>query len=184
MFNFSVLIQDDAAVTEIAKFLAENVTRDTMKALRSDLSTLLESNNAVFEMMLNAARDQIKGEILLSTKTILEKLGSGPHNLIDDPDVKKIWEDNGWKMSVKCRYFVEALCSHFTHKLAQSPGERADVAPENDAWTLKILSKVNYHAAIGEAVDEDASGFLSVHEVDKFLKRKPKTWSVLCWFAY
>lgn len=39
------------------------------------------------------------------------------------------------------------------------------------------------HAAIGDAIDEDGSGFISVHELDHFLKRKPAQWTVAEWLV-
>lgn len=39
------------------------------------------------------------------------------------------------------------------------------------------------HPAIGDAIDEDGSGFISVHEANHFLKRIPNGWSVPQWFA-
>lgn len=39
------------------------------------------------------------------------------------------------------------------------------------------------HSAIGDAVDDDSSGFVSVYEANNFLFRRPSKWSVPEWFA-
>lgn len=39
------------------------------------------------------------------------------------------------------------------------------------------------HPAIGEAIDEDASGFLSIHEVNHFLTKKPEQYSTPTWLV-
>jgi hypothetical protein len=39
------------------------------------------------------------------------------------------------------------------------------------------------HPAIGDAIDEDGSGYLSVTEVDQFFQNKPNGWSSSEWIA-
>lgn len=39
------------------------------------------------------------------------------------------------------------------------------------------------HSAIGDAIDEDSSGFVSVSEVNTFVKRRPPSWSALEWIT-
>jgi hypothetical protein len=62
-----------------------------------------------------------------------------------------------------------------------------------DLWTLDILSKAMRvyffhtprtllmsrldHPAIGDAMDEDGSGLISLHETKEFLSRRPAGWS-------
>ncbi|KAI0308822.1 hypothetical protein OF83DRAFT_1180329 [Amylostereum chailletii] len=45
---------------------------------------------------------------------------------------------------------------------------------KGDAWTSSVISKVCYHPAIGDAIDDDASGYISVDEVTTFLQNTPK----------
>ena len=52
-----------------------------------------------------------------------------------------------------------------------------------DEWTLKVFARIVNHPAVGEAVDEDASGFVSLHEVNHFVSRKPENLSTPVWFA-
>lgn len=39
------------------------------------------------------------------------------------------------------------------------------------------------YPAIGEAIDDDGSGFVSVYEVNKFLRAIPEGWSTPQWLA-
>ena len=48
-------------------------------------------------------------------------------------------------------------------------------------WYLR--SELTVHPAIGDAIDEDSSGYLSVTEVDHFFQKKPKEWSSSEWIA-
>ncbi|KAJ6610271.1 hypothetical protein B0H10DRAFT_1953978 [Mycena sp. CBHHK59/15] len=52
------------------------------------------------------------------------------------------------------------------------------------AWTLFVLSKVTYHPAIADAIDEDGSGFISIHEINSFIQGRPKKWSVDQWLTF
>lgn len=176
-----VVIKDRATLEEVARLLAggssnvEPITANTMEALRAPLEELLEKHRAWFETKL----DRVQGVIVGSITGIMKQLTSGPHELIIDPDIQKIWKDAGWRLSVKVRVFVDAVYSHFDEKF------RAETAGDvEDAWTLVILSKVMHHPAIGEAIDEDATGFLSVQEVNRFLSKKPTKWTTPQWLVF
>ena len=56
-----------------------------------------------------------------------------------------------------------------------------------DVWSLiylyNIRSNLTVHPAIGDAIDGDSSGYLSVTEVDRFFQNKPKEWSSSEWIA-
>jgi len=53
-----------------------------------------------------------------------------------------------------------------------------------DAWTRRIICKVHYHPAIGDAIDIDTSGFISIDEMNEFLREKPARWTIPEWIAY
>ncbi|EJD37198.1 hypothetical protein AURDEDRAFT_154414 [Auricularia subglabra TFB-10046 SS5] len=148
--GMSAVLRDRGALEEVARRLSggssnvEAITAGTIEALRTPLDEMLEKHRKAFEIKL----DRMQGVIVDGMKGIMKQLTSGPHELINDPDIKKIWEDNKWRLSVKCRLFV------------------------------------NYHPAIGEAIDEDATGYLSVQEVNRFLDKKPPGWSTPQWLVF
>lgn len=39
------------------------------------------------------------------------------------------------------------------------------------------------HSAIGDFVDEDASGFITASEINDFCKARPQDWTIPQWFA-
>lgn len=48
---------------------------------------------------------------------------------------------------------------------------------------LKISASDAVHPAIGDAIDEDASGYVSVYEANRFFRRKPENWDTPEWIA-
>ncbi|KAF8154996.1 hypothetical protein K438DRAFT_1943060 [Mycena galopus ATCC 62051] len=169
------ILESTQGLTEVARTLHDSVTSSTIEAINDAFEDLLEQNSTLFEFKLKGATMELTEAIDRSTSKILNRMESGPHDLIDEPDIKEIWKGNEWKFSVKCRIFVDALCNYYTEKFLKSAGE--------NGWTLKILSKVINYPAVGEAIDEDASGFISVHEINHFLK-KNRELSTPVWFAF
>ncbi|KAJ7495032.1 hypothetical protein FB451DRAFT_1213148 [Mycena latifolia] len=172
------VIETPEGRTHVAKILQESITSNTIDAINSALDELVEKNSTLFVCKLNGATMELNEAIDRSTNKILNRLDSGPHDLIE-PDVKEIWKGNGWKFSVKSRTFVDALCNFYTTKFAAPPDGEAPA----DSWTLKILGKVINYPSLGEAIDEDASGFISVHEMNHFLKRNKED-TTPTWFAF
>ncbi|KAJ7199183.1 hypothetical protein GGX14DRAFT_468209 [Mycena pura] len=149
----------------------QNVIEDA-EVLRQNLDQLISENRVQFELKLNGAKQEISEAINRSTQIIIGRLDAGPHDFIENPDMKEIWKVNRWKLSVKCRYFVDGICNYLTGRVHPT-----------DVWTLSVLSNVINHPAIGEAIDEDASGFVSVLEINHFLTRRGRL-SVPVWLAY
>jgi len=86
-----------------------------------------------------------------------------------------------WRLNCKVRHFVEAVHHHFSQKFNLHQSTTGEIHP--DSWTLNYMSKIICHPAIGDAIDEDGSGYLSVLEVDRFFQKKPKGWSSSGWIA-
>ncbi|EJD47204.1 hypothetical protein AURDEDRAFT_184061 [Auricularia subglabra TFB-10046 SS5] len=154
-------------VNEVAKALGDNepLSSNMYKTLIADIESILEQHRSSFEARLLSAKDEI-----------IVRLTQGPHDLLVDDDVKEVWRVNSWKLSVKYRVFVDSLHTHFD--------SGPDPTTPGEPWALKVLSKVINHPAIGEAIDEDSSGFLSINEVNEFLRCKPADCSTPAWFAF
>lgn len=152
-------------VREVASALGDDepLSPSVFKTLTTKIEALLEQHRSTFEAKLNSAKDEI-----------VLRLTQGPHDLLVDDQVKEVWRVNGWRLSVKYRVFIDSLHAHFESAARRPAGlETAASAASCEDWALKVLSKVINHPAIGEAIDEDASGFLSINEVNQFLRRKP-----------
>ena len=68
-----------------------------------------------------------------------------------------------------------ALRDHFRHQWDQKPAEGAVASSRADEWALVYLSVIRMQA-ISEAFDDDASGFVTVSEVNAFTTSRPLGW--------
>lgn len=82
-----------------------------------------------------------------SADRVIKALSKGPYERIEDPDIRTLWKQEGWRSSVKARHLIVALHDYFTHGAHQaqtdshSPDEEAVeltlLTPDHpDAWTL------------------------------------------------
>jgi Ca2+-binding EF-hand superfamily protein len=87
---------------------------------------------------------------------------------------------------VKARHFVLALRDHYFEKLAaeaESLGETVPSVGEStinnsrnpDAWAIKFID-VSRLQPILEAFDDDASGFITISEMNRFTSSRPADW--------
>ncbi|KAK7061560.1 hypothetical protein R3P38DRAFT_3383739 [Favolaschia claudopus] len=167
-----LVVADDKLLAKIGKIVKEKIDQQTLFALRENVDDVIRSNFARFNLKVETAMNEIKSAVQRSTETILTRLDSGPHDLIEDEDIK-----TNWRLSCKSRHFVDAVHHHFAQKFAKYTLENGEPHPE--WWTLKFLSNI-----ICDAIDEDGSGYLSVHEVNRFFKARPKHWTTTqCWAA-
>jgi hypothetical protein len=86
---------------------AEPITIATRSMLLEDLDELLLQNKANFDRKLDSVHKELAEAIARSTTSILHRFDEGPHDLIKDPDIKMVWKDAGWKLTIKTRYFGE-----------------------------------------------------------------------------
>ena len=77
----------------------------------------------------------------------------------------------GWRGSVKARRFVMSLRDHFVEKVAEDSGS----AKGPDSWALEYIN-IGRAQSILEAFDDDASGFVTIKEVNDFTKLRPLNW--------
>ncbi|ESK88201.1 hypothetical protein Moror_5527 [Moniliophthora roreri MCA 2997] len=175
------VLMDDTKIAAIAKIFGDRVTSETKAILQQDLDELLAIHRDGFITKLDEATVTITTKIEGAQGEIMRKLNSGPHNLIDNEEFKKVWQDNGWKASVKCKLFVDEICGHFRNAFSNQP---EDEPLPKDNWTLAVLTYVMFHPAIGDAIDDDGSGYVSVREFNKFLRQKPENWTVPELFAF
>ncbi|KII90007.1 hypothetical protein PLICRDRAFT_40189 [Plicaturopsis crispa FD-325 SS-3] len=176
------IVQNDALLSGLADFFGEEVTGPLKRTIQEDLDRILQENYKQSAMKIEGAAAQITNNIFASRDAILQRLDMGPYQFIEDEDVQKVWKDSEWKMSVKCRVFVDALHDHFVLKFQESRVTTGLAHP--DEWTLNVLSKIMYHGPIGDAIDTDGSGFVSVREVNRFTRACPSGWTFPQWLAF
>ncbi|KAF8904575.1 hypothetical protein CPB85DRAFT_966104 [Mucidula mucida] len=180
-------LNDPRALAEIAQSdfhvtLDPQQQQQIMHFLHSDLETLLTSNAAMFHLKIEETQRVIQKAVERSTDTILLHLDAGPHTMIRDDDIQALWKDMKWRLSCKTRHFVDAVHHYFSHKFAEH--RHTTGTPHPDQWTLKFLRKVIFQPTIGDAIDEDGSGYVSVYEVNHFFKFCPEGWTPTQWLCY
>jgi hypothetical protein len=90
----------------------------------------------------------------------------------------------GWRGSVKSRYFVMAVRDYYQERDGSS--DPATVKTEkrtDDEWALVYLT-VSRLQGISESFDDDASGFVTVAEANTFTTSRPLDWSLPHWLAF
>ncbi|KAI3618139.1 hypothetical protein WG66_005569 [Moniliophthora roreri] len=182
--GFDVVLADDGKVAQVARVFGEQVTPEMKVLLRKNFGELLNAHSQHFTDMIHGATESLRNEIKGGQAEIMKKLNAGPHNLIEDAEFRKLWQDNGWKTSVKRKLFVDAICGHFRNTFASHDSDKGTVPLRDDNWTLEVLSQIMFHPAIGDAIDDDGSGYVSVWEFNRFLRQKPKEWTVPELFAF
>ncbi|KAJ7626691.1 hypothetical protein B0H17DRAFT_561006 [Mycena rosella] len=147
----------------------EELAPQVQAGLREGLDEALAANMPRFTLKIEAAQKEMREAVERSTETILQQLNSGPYQLIHDEDIKVVWQDMNWRISCKARHFVDAVHNHFSQKFGEHQNGRGEIHPEQ--WTLNVLSQVIYYPSISDAIDDDGSGYISVHEVNRFSNR-------------
>ncbi|KAK7042365.1 hypothetical protein R3P38DRAFT_2890069 [Favolaschia claudopus] len=162
---------------------------DLKDELRTDPDVAMEQNMVVFTRKLEVQTRQIIDEMSRLVERqgdrIISAVTAGPHDKIIDPDVHIVWKEMGWRGSVKARHFCMALRDHFQEEQHQGINGQAhaNTVVEADMWALQYIDVV-YLQAISEAFDDDASGFITVAEVNAFTTARPLDWSLPRWLAY
>ncbi|KAF7291359.1 hypothetical protein MIND_01280400 [Mycena indigotica] len=178
-------LEDSSFLNQLARdhFGAqEDLDPQIQTHLRVSLDEALSSNMPGFSLKVEAAQKEMADALERSKDAILHQLNSGAYQLIKDDDIRSVWQAMNWKISCKSRHFVDAVHSHFVQRF--SDHERNSGDRHGEEWTLYVLSQVIYYPSIADAIDDDGSGYISVHEVNHFFKSRPKEWSAPQWLAY
>ncbi|KAJ7068738.1 hypothetical protein C8F01DRAFT_978668 [Mycena amicta] len=165
--------------------------KSALEDIRDDLSlspdAAMEKNETVFSRKFEVQKRQIIDELTKVVERqgdrIISALSSGPHDRLLDPDVHKIWKEMGWRGSIKARYFVLALRDYYQEGAGATVSDQ-DGATKSavDDWALPYLS-VSRLQSISEALDDDASGFVTILEANTFTSMRPLDWSLTKWLA-
>ncbi|KAI1785580.1 hypothetical protein LXA43DRAFT_1037408 [Ganoderma leucocontextum] len=168
---------------------------ELQKELQMDVRTAVRENMEQFQAKFIIQQRELEEELRRTMHRegdrIIDAVISGPHDKILDPDVHEIWKEMRWRGSVKDRHFVLALRDYFREKLEQIRRVKSGTTPivpsrqlnDQEEWTLEYINVTRVQPII-EAFDDDASGFITVAEVNTFTTARPENWSLLHWLAY
>ncbi|KAJ7628581.1 hypothetical protein FB45DRAFT_1079676 [Roridomyces roridus] len=152
---------------------------DLKEELHTTVEAALESNMMAFSRKFEVQKRQIIDELSRVIEhegdRVISAVTAGPHDRIIDP---------GWRGSVKARHFVMALRDHFQENSHSDDKKHQHAHIEkSDQWALEYINVVRLQP-ISEAFDDDASGFVTVAEVNAFTTHRPLGWSLPHWVAY
>ncbi|KAJ7429390.1 hypothetical protein B0H11DRAFT_2409490 [Mycena galericulata] len=184
------------------------------KELSEDVDEAFKRNIKLFDRKMEMQSRQLTDTINLAGEHIISVLSGGAHEKILDTDLQTMWKDQGWKGSVKARYFVLALNDYYTDKfstidvafaesragsVAGSAPSSPLMSPTSPAFSEPGLAaderprddrwalayiNVSHLQPILEAVDDDGTGFVSIKEANDFAVSRPAGWSLLSWVAF
>ncbi|KAI9438361.1 hypothetical protein H4582DRAFT_257215 [Lactarius indigo] len=178
-----------------AKASDANPNADDLRTeIFEDPDAAVEKNQVVYFRKFEAQKRQIIDELTFVVKResdrVIQEMKGGPHDRIRDRTIYDIWTEMGWRGNVKARHFVLALRDHYLEKLAAEtegvPGMGAASANSSrnpDAWAIKFIDVTRLQPIL-EAFDDDASGFITISEMNRFTSSRPADWSLPHWVAF
>lgn len=72
---------------------------------------------------------------------------------------------------MKARHFVMTLQDHFADEAEKRGADISSSVPTND-WTIRYIN-VTYLLPIMDAIDDDATGLVSISEINRFTDQLP-----------
>ncbi|KAF9002450.1 hypothetical protein BDQ17DRAFT_1425778 [Cyathus striatus] len=177
----------------------QNILR---QELLEDLDEVLDKNFKLFKGKLDIQNKEIRDSIERQGDRIISYF-SGGHEKIINPHIRAIWQEMGWRGSVRAVNFVFALRDYFLSPVDgqnangqdsqstslqptvpfPSPPPTSKVEPPaidfmttlGDEWTKKYIN-ISHLQPILESIDDDGSGFISIWEVNRFTLDCPRGW--------
>ncbi|KAI0265430.1 hypothetical protein BC834DRAFT_879420 [Gloeopeniophorella convolvens] len=159
-----------------------------------DPNVAVERNLIVFSRKFEVQKRQIIDELTLvvqrESDRVIQEVRGGPHERILDRSIHELWKEMGWRGNVKARHFVLALRDHYLEELATETngirgisGVSVSDSHNPDAWAIKFIDVMRLQPIL-EAFDDDASGFITISEMNRFTSSRPIDWSLPHWVAY
>ncbi|KAI0644515.1 hypothetical protein C8Q79DRAFT_777424 [Trametes meyenii] len=207
--GLGAVLQDDSALVTLLKFKSssspggpkgansqldkeESDPQAALKSLKEDLiesaDIAMQKNMDMFDrkfaMQQRRLADEMKGLVRHESDRVIDSVLSGPHDRIKDRDIHELWKEMRWRGHVKARHCILALRDFYLQQTNDPENPTAAAgARKDDNWAIEYIN-VNYVSAIAEAFDDDASGFITISEVNMFTSSRPQGWSLLHWLAY
>ncbi|KAH8987639.1 hypothetical protein EDB92DRAFT_1948471 [Lactarius akahatsu] len=167
---------------------------DLRKDIFEDPDAAADKNRTVFFRKFEVQKRQIIDELTLvvtrESDRVIQVVKGGPHERILDRSIHEIWKEMGWRGNVKARHFVLTFRDYYLEKLAsETQGVRGVNitsiynSQDPDAWAIKFIDVTRLQPIL-EAFDDDASGFITITEMNRFTSSRPADWSLPHWVAF
>ncbi|KAI9464116.1 hypothetical protein BJY52DRAFT_1166045 [Lactarius psammicola] len=167
---------------------------DLRTIIFEDPDAAVEKNQTIyfrkFGEQTRQISDKLKSVVERGTDRVIQEIKGGPHDRIRDRTIHEIWTEMGWRGNVKARHFVLALRDHYLEKLATEaegvPGmgvTSINSSRNPDAWAIKFIDVTRLQPIL-EAFDDDASGFITISEMNRFTSSRLADWSLPHWIAF
>ncbi|TBU40766.1 hypothetical protein BD309DRAFT_992844 [Dichomitus squalens] len=170
--------------------------QELVQAPAAEIKKNFEAYERKFEALSRELAEEMKKFVSREGDRVISSVLAGPHDRILDPDLYEIWKDMRWRGIVKARHLVLAIHDYYLQKrdeqeqdikarrsLKIDGTQKRRSISEDDAWTLEYIDLMHLQPVI-EALDEDASGYITIQEVNQFTMSRPEGWSLLHWLAY
>lgn len=125
--------------------------------------------------------------------------GDGTHRSVRDL-LPKQTALQAWRGSIRASQFIVAVQDYYRGKptasvcalgrtedgsdfAASTAASKLSCGEMQEGWAISYIT-INRWRPILEAFDEDASGWISVQNVNRFTSSRPATYTVLKWIAY
>ncbi|KAJ8495156.1 hypothetical protein ONZ51_g1863 [Trametes cubensis] len=158
---------------------------DIDEALDRNLETFLGKFELQVSMLQAALERYIRDENDRIIGAVKDVVLQGPHLKVRDPELRKVWQDMNWRSNVKARLLVMTLRDYYRDVIEEARHAPGDQQILNDEWTLAFLGPT-WFQPLFEAFDDDASGYITIAEINKFMEQRPAAlnWSAPRWFAF
>ncbi|KAJ7468605.1 hypothetical protein FB451DRAFT_1177382 [Mycena latifolia] len=169
--------------------------------VNEDMETGLKRNMETFVRKLHEQQRQLEAKleytVIRQGDRVVAALREGPHDRVQDEEIRALWKEMSWKLSVPAREFVLNLHDYYKAQYSETtdiedyfnraPPDGSDQrialrkalslakARTEAKWALKLLTFQNIPKIL-EAFDRDASGFVSVWEVNELTSARPEGW--------
>ncbi|KAH9942449.1 uncharacterized protein BXZ73DRAFT_88023 [Epithele typhae] len=185
-----VLEEHSSHVTGDENADLEALREECEKSLEEDIVDNLKQFERKFLMQQRALVEEMRGMVHHETDRAIDAMtdviNAGSHDRIIDSDIHTIWKDMRWPGHVKARQFVLALKDYYAQQSEKNEHgkleeeKKARIVNE-DHWAFEWIT-VNRLQAISEAFDDDASGYITIAEINHFTSSRPEGWRYVHFF--
>ncbi|EMD34625.1 hypothetical protein CERSUDRAFT_116799 [Gelatoporia subvermispora B] len=168
----------DAALKKQTEQLKQAMAENSDKLFGKITGVLSRNQKRVEQATSSLLRGQRRIEQVTKSLNI-------PYEKIQDPTLRDVWKRMNWPSHAEARQFVMALRDYLNENLDEARHTRKDLGTKVDGWALSYIG-AKWQQRIMEAIDEDASGYVTIAELNKFTEALPESlqWSLARWLAY